>query len=272
MTGRPGKQETWRFINSGYLDGATNMAIDVALAQCMTSESRYPVLRIYGWDPPAISLGYHQNTDDIDLERCKKDNVDVVVRPTGGRAILHADELTYAVVIPQYSRYYDPQVSRVYGIISQCLVEGLNQLEYPVEFERAAFTPRDFNRGELSTMCYASTVQHEISHQGRKLVGSAQRRLNGVVLQHGSVLIGRKHLDITDYLTKQDEKGRERVKSFMMKKTTCLKDIKNSNGTTFRDLTLAIKNGFEKRLDVKFLETELTPRELACVRDLKTRK
>ncbi len=256
--------ETWRFINSGYLDGATNMAIDLALARCMLSNSHYPILRIYGWNPPAISLGYHQKMHDIDVPKCQRDGIDVVYRPTGGRAILHADELTYAVILPKSSRYYFKEISKVYEIISLCLTSALHQLNLNVRFERARFTPGNFSRDELSTMCYASTIQHEISYEGKKLVGSAQRRFDNVVLQHGSILIGHKHLDLVKYLVNGDPQRKNRIRDFLQSKTVCLNDINHST-VSFSQLANVIKTGFENELDIKFLDTELTRRELETV-------
>lgn len=256
--------ETWRFINSGYLDGATNMAIDLALARCMLSNSHYPILRVYGWNPPAISLGYHQKTDDIDVAKCRSDGIDVVFRPTGGRAILHAEELTYAVILPKSSRYYFKEIGKVYEMISLCLTSALHQLNLQVKFERARFTPGNFSRGELSAMCYASTVQHEISYKGKKLVGSAQRRFDHVVLQHGSILIGHKHLDLVKYLVNGNLQRRDQIRDFLQSKTICLNDISHSN-IAFSQLANVIKTGFENELDIKFLDTELTKRELETV-------
>ncbi len=227
-------------------------------------------MRLYGWTPHAISLGYHQRKEEIDLELCREKGIDIVSRPTGGRAILHADELTYSVIMPESSQYYEKEISKVYEEISQCLVAGLNMLNFPVEFERAVQTPKDFSKGELSSMCYASTVQHEISYQGKKLVGSAQRRLNGVVLQHGSILIGNDHLDIANYLSGKSSEAKEKIKSFMMKKTICLNDLSNGNTVSYSDLAAAIKSGFEEKLYIKFLETELTPREVKTVEKIKT--
>ena len=266
-----GTRETWRFINSGYLDGATNMAIDVALARCMFSTSHYPILRIYGWNPPAISLGYHQKLEDIDLPKCERDGIDVVYRPTGGRAILHADELTYSVILPKSSRYYFKEISKVYEVISLCLTSALKQLNLNVKFERARVTPANFSRGELSTMCYASTIQHEISYEGKKLVGSAQRRFDHVVLQHGSILIGPKHLDLVNYLVNGEPQRQTRIRDFLKSKTVCLNDI-NNTPVSFSTLSGVIKTGFENELDIKFLDTELTQRELETVRSISVRE
>ena len=93
---------TWRLIDSGYADGATNMAVDEAIMRAVAERLVPPTLRFYGWQPPCVSIGYAQSLEaEIDLERCRRDGVDWVRRPTGGRAILHTDELTYSVAAPQ---------------------------------------------------------------------------------------------------------------------------------------------------------------------------
>jgi len=256
--------ETWRYINTGPLDGATNMAIDMALAQCMTLNGHYPVLRVYGWNPPAVSLGYHQKLLDINKDLCRQDGIDVVFRPTGGRAILHGDELTYAVILPKSGYFAGADIHKIYELISRCLISALNSLDFKVSFDRAEATPHDFSRGELSTLCYAAAIRYEICYQKKKLVGSAQRQFENAILQHGSILIGPYHLELTRYLAQNDAERRRQIREFLENKTVCLNDISN-HPVTFSELAVAVKNGFSRELDIKFLDTELTERELEKV-------
>ncbi len=256
--------ETWRYINTGLLDGATNMAIDRALANCMALNGHYPVLRVYGWNPPAISLGYHQKPAEINSELCRKDGVDIVVRPTGGRAILHGEELTYSVILPKNGPFARLDIHQVYELISRCLISALNTLEFPVTFNRAEVTPNDFMRGELSALCYAAAIRYEICYQKKKLVGSAQRQFENAILQHGSILIGSYHLQLTKYLAVANKERRQQIREFLENKTICLNDI-GKTPVSFAELAAAVKKGFCKELDVKFLETELTERELEQV-------
>jgi len=259
--------ERWRLIDSGSLPGHLNMAIDMALAKFTSSGNSFPTVRFYGWSPAAISLGFHQSSKEIDTELCEKDGVDVVIRPTGGRAILHAEELTYAVSLPANSRYYDKDIMTVYERLSRCLVSGLNQLNIPVTFEKADKTPKNFSRGELSSLCYASSIQHEIGYNGKKLVGSAQRRFDGAALQHGSILIGRRHLDLPNYLAQKTIERKKAMRRYMEANTICLNDL-SSIPVSYSDVAEAIKNGFEEELDIEFFVDELSGDEMAKAREL----
>jgi lipoate-protein ligase A len=246
-------REEWRFVDSGYHDGASNMAIDKTLAEQIANGEALPTLRVYGWYPPAISMGFHQTLQAVDLARCQHDAIDVVVRPTGGRAILHSEELTYCVVLPTSSRYYSTQTRTVYQTISLCLVAALQLLNIDAVFTRATMSPNHFSRGEISSMCYASSIQYEIEHKGRKLIGSAQRHFTGSLLQHGSILIGRDHLRLPDYLALQDETRRAVIRRYLDEHTVCLNDL-TAAPVSYHRLSEAVKKGFEKCLDIRFVE------------------
>ena len=254
-------QEAWRFIDSGLQRGAMNMALDMAMTQAAVAGNALPTLRVYGWRPPAISLGYHQSENDVDVARCRKDEIDVVLRPTGGRAILHQNELTYSVSIPPESIHFAPDIQSVYALISRALVAALRLLDVNVEFDRARKTPKDFSKGELSTLCYASSVKYEINIGRKKLVGSAQRRINGGVLQHGSILIGDEHLRIARYLAAKDDQWRERVRDFMKKNTVSLNQVSRSP-ITYAQAGAALKKGFARELGVEFVDDDFSVAEL----------
>lgn len=236
------------------------MAFDMAMTEAAARGETLPTLRVYAWKPYSISLGYHQSEKDIELDICRRDGVDVVLRPTGGRAILHANELTYAVSIPPASPFFNKEILAVYDMISRCLVASLRSLNINVDFERARKTPKDFSRGELSSLCYASSVQYEISIGKRKLVGSAQRRINGSVLQHGSILIGDEHLQITKYLTAKNEAWRDRVKKYMEKNTATLSEV-SENPLSYDLLANALRFGFQQELGIEFIDGELSAAE-----------
>jgi len=265
---RENNREQWRFIHSGQLDGVTNMAIDEALAKHIGQNQSAPVLRVYGWQPPAISLGFHQSFNDIRTDLCQRDGIDVVMRPTGGRAVLHAEELTYAVIIPENSVHYRQEISSLYEILSMGILKALEYLDIHVAFERSGSTPKDFARGELSALCYATSIQHEIGFQGRKLVGSAQRRFEGSALQHGSILIGTKHLDLADYLSRGDDNWRRAVKRYMASHTVCLNELSNKP-ITFDQLAEAMKSGFASALNLSLVDDQLSEEELSLVEQLK---
>mgnify|MGYP000868598840 CR=1 FL=1 len=251
---------SWRFIDSGPMTGRQNMAIDLALAEHAARPAARAVLRLYSWKPPAISLGYHQSLAEIDRERCLADQIDIVVRPTGGRAVLHADELTYAVIIPQHDPCYDDRILTVYERISRSLLAAFRNLDVAVEFERAEKAATDFSRGELAALCYAGSVQYEILHHGRKLVGSAQRRLDGVVLQHGSILLGPRHLDLPYYLSRMDDNRRAAVRSYLERRTITLNEL-SKRPVTYERLAQAMRCGFSAELKAEMVAEPLTAAE-----------
>lgn len=243
------------------------MALDMAMTEAVAAGKVAPTLRLYSWRPWAISLGYHQSDQDVDVQRCRADHIDVVLRPTGGRAILHANELTYAVALPPSSPFFLKDVLTVYEIISRSLVRSLTLLGIDVDFERAKKTPKEFARGDLSTLCYASSVQYEIGINGRKLVGSAQRRINGSALQHGSILIGEEHLQITKYLSAKSESWRQRVKQYMQKNTISLNQVSDQK-IDYNTLANALKSGFEQELGITFVEQDTSTAELQQARKI----
>lgn len=251
------KAETWRLIESGHMDGVTNMAIDEAVARYADKNDTKisPTLRTYGWQPFTISLGFHQSFEEINLQQCRKDGIDVVKRPTGGRAILHATELTYSVVIPNHSMFFDNSIVKVYGVISKAIVAGLNELGVDVEFEPAQTMPKNYSKGKLSTLCFATSIQHEIGWQGRKLVGSAQRRIGETILQHGSILIGPEHLKLVNYLAVTEDRRKVALRH-MERKTVCLNDLADGS-ITFSDVHSALCYGFKSQLGIQLRHEEL---------------
>jgi len=251
----------WRFIDSGPLPGATNMAADMAITQVLGREPAPPTLRVYQWSRPTISLGYHQSEKDIDLLRCSQDGIDVVYRPTGGRAILHDNEVTYAVILPPSSSFFALDIFGVYEFISRCLVHALQSLNIDADFERAKKTPDGFSRGELSTLCYASSIQYEIAIQGRKLVGSAQRRIHNSVLQHGSILLGDEHLAVAHYLAGHDDQWRHRVHQYLKKQTVSINQLTRTP-VTRQQMIAALRQGFAEELRISFTDGQLSNEEM----------
>jgi lipoate-protein ligase A len=184
----------WRFENTGVRSGVFNMEYDEALARMLVDGTGNSTIRVYGWRPFAISLGWNQSMDEIDRNKTLAAGIDVVRRPTGGRAILHANELTYSVVM----RVYGKNVLTVYEDISRALIAGLRELGVIAAIEKSQPNFPSLYRSASAVACFSSTGRYEIKYNSRKLVGSAQRRYavgdgEEVVLQHGSILIGPEH-------------------------------------------------------------------------------
>lgn len=183
----------WQCIDTGEADGVSNMAVDESLARALAAGTGRPTLRLYRWNPWAISLGYNQDGGTLDRARCAVDGIDIVRRPTSGQTILHAEELTYSVTMPSGRK----GVLQVYNEISAALVRGLALYGVDASLQKSQPDFAQDYRTPSSIPCFSSSARYEIEWEGKKLVGSAQRRFTGeagdAVLQHGSQ-IGRAHV------------------------------------------------------------------------------
>lgn len=188
---------TGRLIQDGPHNGAFNMAADVWLAQ-QSSRTGEIVLRLYTWEIPTLSLGYHQKLSADQLEGCRNRHVPVVRRPTGGRAVLHDRELTYAVIIPTQHPLLQTGRDGILHDLGLAFVEAARGLGLNAELVRAGSRSEDLRRG--SPLCFDSISRWEVRLEGRKWIGSAQRFLPEAFLQHGSILIGRGEVDLAQLL------------------------------------------------------------------------
>jgi len=185
----------WRLIHTGDSTGARNMAVDDLLLEQVAQTAGTPVLRFYGWAPPAVSIGYNQSAaGELDLARCQREGIDVVTRPSGGRAVLHWNELTYSLLWPDNEPALAGGVSASCQRVGQSLALGLRLFGVGAELEPGDVKKRMGSFPEAARgLCFASTSRWEVKCGGKKLVGSAQRRVRGGALQHGSLLLGPEH-------------------------------------------------------------------------------
>ena len=255
MSGELSENKTRHFIDSGYRSGRYNMDYDLQLVERCKNENA-SFLRIYGWKPYAISLGYNQNKSPKDLPinyaRCKEDGLDVVQRPTGGRAVLHSEELTYSVVFKS-----NKSAREIYKDISLALIEGLKSIApRNKKLQQLSFTKKNPDllslvKTGMYNVCFNAAVANEINLNGKKLVGSAQRKFGNIVLQHGSILIGEHHKDIVKYLKIPDEKMALKMIDELNEKTICLEQILKRK-VTYKETGEALFYGFEKTMGIKF--------------------
>lgn len=184
--------DKFEFIESGFSTGEENMRFDMERTLNCSEGMALPMFRLYGWQPWSVSLGANQKETDINYVECKKRGFDIVRRPTGGRAVLHGNELTYSVVLPLPEKM---TVHDVYREIHIILLKGLKRLKAEgLDFEQSQAQFRDIYKSSGSSMsCFASSARYEIAYQGRKVVGSAQRLFGKTLLQHGSILLGPGH-------------------------------------------------------------------------------
>ncbi len=183
--------DVWRLIVSGPNIGAYNMAVDEELLGRAQAGERMPVLRLYSWAPPAVSLGRFQDMrSSVNADACKRLGFDIVRRITGGRAVLHYHELTYSVVARTDSGFFPPTVLGTYKIIAAGLLAGIGNLGISAEMvSRGGRHAALVKKHPKDPACFSSPSWYEILAGGRKIIGSAQRRMKGAFLQHGSILI-----------------------------------------------------------------------------------
>mgnify|MGYP001819798262 FL=1 len=176
----------WRLIKSGFQPGAMNMALDEALLNAVVEGASPPVLRFYRWRPATVTIGYAQSVaTDIDLEICHQAGLDVVRRSTGGRAVLHDNEVTYSVIAPSAPGLFGSSVLDSYRVISEVLQKALQQLGLPAKL--VAGRSRSGQQHATKAVCFSAPSQYELVIEGRKVAGSAQKRHGQAFLQHGSI-------------------------------------------------------------------------------------
>ncbi|RMD49932.1 MAG: lipoate--protein ligase family protein [Ignavibacteria bacterium] len=185
----------------------------------------------------------------------QQEGIGVVKRPTGGRAILHAEEITYSVVIP--SDKIESSKS-LYNKISHSLVKGLKIYDNRLNgLELESLQPHfpSLLKQESGMICFSSTARHEVKFAGKKLIGSAQRKMNGVILQHGSILLGDYHLNLPKFLNVDDE-SKVKLINEMKDKTISLEEILSEKTDENRLIDSLVK-GFEKTWNISFEKEKL---------------
>ena len=258
----------WRFLATGPHSGAYNMAVDEALMEGIIAGGQEPIFRVFGWDPPALSLGYSQQAGrEVDLEKCRRAGVDIVRRLTGGRAVLHWGELTYSVICPEDDPELGGRIADTYHRIGQCLVNGLRLFGVEAGLERSSIKKVGPREGAPTAPCFSSTARWEVTCRGRKLIGSAQRRVRGAILQHGSLLIGAQHKKLLDLLPPMVASMREAMARQLEEGSIHLKAC-TSRRIDFNELADCLAQGFSRCLQVEMQSAALGLQEQQRVREL----
>jgi lipoate-protein ligase A len=238
----------WKFLNTNHRGGKFNMEFDEFLAEHLQEGIGLPTLRIYGWKPPAISIGFNQDINDFNIDKLQATGIDIVRRPTGGRAILHWHELTYSVVMP--SNNEGPRA--IYQFISEALLKGLQLLGIEAQLSSSNANFKTLYQSPSSIPCFASSAKSEILFDNKKLIGSAQRRFGNITLQHGSFLLGPQHRNIVDYLSQQIESSKIEIEESLLSKTIDAETILRRY-VSFDEAAECIKNGFEEACDISLV-------------------
>ena len=243
-----------RLIDTGYNNAAMNMAIDEALL-----DSKEPILRFYRWKPAALSIGYFQSIKDFNFENLKKYNIDLVRRITGGNAVLHYKEITYSFIIDE--KEMPKSVIESYRVISNGLLNGLRILGLKAQMNE------DVDKGETSAVCFNDPSWYEIVVNNKKMIGSAQKRINGRLLQHGAILID---IDIEKYCSLFNNYNKNLIDKVKKRMTSINNELNKKIG--YNDVKEAMRKGFEDNFKIRLREDRLTKEELAKAKELSEKK
>jgi lipoate-protein ligase A len=254
--------DEWRLLDSGARDGATNMAIDEAILEAVT-----PTLRFYAWDPPCLSLGFSQSARDVDREACSDRGWQIVRRPTGGQAILHVDEFTYSVCAPQGEARVAGGIVESYGRLVAGLLAGLELLGLESARAESAHAQQEGS----GPACFAGPARYEVTVDGRKLVGSAQSRRLGGVLQHGTLPLKGDIGRILDGLAFNDSGERLAERSHFNDRALTLETALGRR-VEYAQVAEAMAAGFAQALNLKLVPGDLTSDEWTAVRRIRAEK
>lgn len=253
---------TWRLLNSGYQKASDNMALDEAILAAYSRGEVPPTLRFYGWQPEAVSLGYFQRAaKEIDLAACKAAGIDVVRRLTGGRAVLHAEELTYSIIVGENYPQMPQTITASYRYLSKGLLLGLAKLGLDAEMTKPQSAYAARTEHLVSAACFDSPSHYELTLGRRKLIGSAQVRKKGVILQHGSILLEFSPKKLTGILNLTDE---AKIKTEVMLRERVI-DLRTALGrsVSWEEVRKSMTEGFVEALALNLEPGVLTTKEKA---------
>ncbi len=254
-------QSSWRIIQDSLGDGILNMAKDRAILMACNEGHSPATLRLYGWQRPTLSIGYSQDISRfIDLDSCEKNNIPVVRRFTGGRALLHQNELTYSVIAPIPHTAFPGSLRGAFEKISHAILESLKIGGIEGAEIAGKHNGRTDTESKRSPACFSMANHCEIIVGGKKLVGSAQRRLRSAFLQHGSLILDM-NPKLTHVLLKySSEKESLAVLESLTSNTTTLKQALKQD-LEYNEITQWFLRGFQKSFAGNWSQGKLNPRE-----------
>lgn len=233
----------WRLLLTGHSDAFTNMAVDESIMIHVGEDASPPTIRLYGWNPPAVSIGYFQGLEEeVALKACNERGVDCIRRITGGGAVFHEKEVTYSLAVHETNPIIPQNMLESYMIICQGVIEGLNGLGIAAQF----------------------VPLNDIIVGGKKISGSAQTRRNHSVLQHGTVLMDTDVEKMFSLLKVPSEKIKDKLIENVKERVTSITSAVSKN-VEFDDVCAALAKGFERSLEIELVQGQLstTEKELA---------
>jgi len=253
----------WRLIITPAARGAWNMAADEAVLEHVIRSESLPVLRLYAWDPACLSLGHSQPFADVDTARLKERGWEVVRRATGGRAILHSDELTYSVIGRVEEPILAGGVLESYNRIAQALLIAARDLGLAVEMKEE----KDNDGTTPNPVCFEVPSTYEITVGGKKLIGSAQARKKEGVLQHGSLPLTGDLRRICQALVFENEAARENAAQRLLRRATTVESALG-HAVAWEMAAEAVLQAFESQLGLCLERGELSESESGRAEEL----
>jgi lipoate-protein ligase A len=248
--------QPWRIIITAPAGGAWNMAVDESILLHIGRGESPPTLRLYAWEPACLSLGYAQPFSDVDMVRLRRHGWEVVRRATGGRAILHTDELTYSIIAPNDEPRVAGTVLESYNRLALALMQAVKNLEIPVEMKEE----KSGGNSSGNPICFEVPSTYEITVNGKKLIGSAQARKKEGVLQHGTLPLGGDLSRICEALAFDSDSARSAAGQRLLARATT---VESALGRTIsrEEASQAFIRAFEAQLEIQFEAGELSESE-----------
>jgi lipoate-protein ligase A len=257
--------ETWRFLDTGPCPAAFNLALDESIAIAVREGNAPPTLRLYSWQTPSVSIGYFQKIMDIDTGYCAEKNIPVIRRLTGGRAILHDDEITYSFSARTVSGSFSGGLLDSYRKISVAFALALSKIGIPPELKlvRRSRSAATSGLRTKSPSCFQSVSYGEITIGGKKVIGSAQKRWADALLQQGAIPLAADGVDAMKVF--RLDTAQEINDSF-----TGLHNVLPN--FIYEDFKEAVRVSFEETLNGSFDASSLFPEEISTARKLQVEK
>jgi lipoyl(octanoyl) transferase len=253
------EKTTWRLIISPPAEGGWNMALDEALQISVGSHQEKPALRLFSWEPPCVSLGYAQPISDIDLNTLNTFGYGIVRRPTGGRAVLHIDELTYSVIAPDEEPRVKGSIIESYRRLADALLHALHLLGIDAKADNEYVLPQGAQKN--APVCFDVPSNYEIVVGEKKIIGSAQARRHHAVLQHGSLPLYGDITRIVDVMAFPDEAKREKVRARLQEHAVNVSAVLERQ-ISWQTAANAFAQAFSETLNIQLIACQPTEEEV----------
>jgi lipoate-protein ligase A len=257
----------WRLIIDQPASGSWNMAVDDALLEAAQGDSYIPTLRLYSWNPPCLSLGHAQHIREVNREALIKMGWDLVRRPTGGRAILHIDELTYSITGNTEQPILKGGILESYQKISQTFIQMLQKYSLDPRSREESQQAKN----QVEPVCFEIPSNYEITVAGKKIIGSAQARRKNAILQHGAIPLTGDISRIIKVLAYSDEDSRKNAALRVLSRATTIEN-QTGKSISWHQSAMDLVRAFEETHNLFLIKGELTAEEAVSAKRIELEK